>query len=31
MDNRMVAEGEGNSKGDEGEGSKGDNGLGKGG
>jgi hypothetical protein len=31
MDMRGVAKGEGNSKGDEGKGSKGDDGLGKGG
>jgi hypothetical protein len=31
MDNRVVAEGKGDSEGDEGKGSKGDNGLGEGG
>jgi hypothetical protein len=31
MDNRVVAEGEGNSEGDEGKGGKGNNGLGEGG
>ncbi len=31
MDNRVMAEGEGDSEGDEGEGGEGDDGLGKGG